>query len=368
MTSREPVATRRPRPRWSWQLGSIAGIPIRVHVTLFLLLAWIAVAYWLGGLGPSATALGVAIVAIVFAIIVIHELGHALMARRFGIDTRDILLLPIGGIASLERIPERPAHELLIALVGPLINVAIAALLWLGIALAGGDLSLDAASPGMGLAVRLFWINVVLAGFNLLPAFPLDGGRVLRAVLSLWMSREAATSIAASLGKLLAIVFAVIGVFFNPWLVLIALVVWMGARHEDALVHLRAALAGVPASAAMLRHLDIVDADDSLESAATRMVGSGSPALPVLDHGRTVGVLTTADVATGIETEGPDAPVARAPRHEAIPLAPTEPLDHVLDRLQEAPEAIGVVIDRDVPVGIVTPDQLASYAALHGRT
>jgi len=356
------------RPRWAWNIGTIVGIPIRIHATLILLLGWIAFAHWLGGLGPSATIVGVLLVAIVFAIIVVHELGHALMARRFGVHTRDILLLPIGGIASLERIPDRPAQELAIAVVGPAINVVLAGLLWAGIQLAGGSLTVNPSDPlGMALAVRLFWINLVLAGFNLLPAFPLDGGRALRALLALWLPRETATQIAAGLGKALAAVFAVIGLLYNPWLVLIAVVVWFGARHEADLVRLRSSLAGVPARAAMLRRIETVTVDDSLESAASVMTATGSALLPVVEQGRTVGVLTPEDVRTGLDRAGPEASVADAPVHEVLALAPNEPLDRVLDRLQAAPGAIGVVVDHEAPVGILTPDQLVSYVALHGR-
>lgn len=354
--------------RWSWNIGAIGGVPIRIHATLILLLGWIAFAYWRGGLGPSATLGGVLLVVIVFAIIVIHELGHALMARRFGVHTRGILLLPIGGIASLERLPDRPAQELAIAVVGPAINVVLAGLLWGGIALAGGDLAVRSTdSFGMSLVIRLFWINIILAGFNMLPAFPLDGGRALRALLALRLPRATATTIASTLGKILAAAFAIIGLLYNPWLILIAMVVWFGARQEAELVRLRSALSGVPASAAMLRRIECVRSDDALESAASRMTATGSPLLPIIDHGRAVGVLTPGDVRTGLDSAGPAGMVADAPYHEAITLHPNDPLDRVLDRLQAAPDAIGVVFDRETAVGIVTPEQLTGYVALHGR-
>lgn len=354
------------RSRWSWSVGHIAGIPVRIHVTMLLLLAWLAIGYSLQGLGPSATLIGIVLIAMVFVIVLVHELGHALMARRFGVATRDILLLPIGGIASLERIPERPAHELAISVIGPAINIVLAGLLWGLVALAGWDLT-----PGKGVSlaelfvVQLLWINVVLAAFNLLPAFPLDGGRALRALLSMRMTRERATRIAGGLGKLLAVVLAMVGLASNPWLVLIALVVWVGARQELEITRLRTALAGLPASAAMQRRIDTVELDEPLETAATILVGGGSTAIPVVEHGATVGVLTTSDVASGIAAAGADAPISSAPRHPAVMVPPTEPLDRVLDLLQSSPEAIAVVVDRGALVGILTPEQLASYVALH---
>lgn len=354
------------RARWSWRIGSISGIPIRVHVTLLLLLAWIATSYWLVGLGPRAGAAGLLMFVVVFALIVVHELGHALMARRFGVHTRDILLLPIGGIASLERIPERPAQELAIALVGPAVNVVIAAALWLGIAIAGGPLDpSNAATLGQAFTAQLLWINVLLAAFNLLPAFPLDGGRALRALLALRIDRDRATAIAAGAGKVLAVVLALLGILFNLWLVVIAFVIWLGAAHEFDLVRMRASLVGIPARAVMSRRLELVDADDSLAAAASLMVDAGAAVLPIVDHGRMVGALTRADLVDGMRAIGPEASVVRAPRHAVVRIAPDEPLDQVLEELQAAPDAIAVVVEGETPVGLVTPDQLATYVALH---
>ena len=354
------------RAPWSWRLGSIAGIPIRVHVTLILLLGWIAVSYWLVGIGPRATAAGVLLFVTVFAIIVVHELGHALVARAFGVRTRDILLLPIGGIASLERIPERPAQELAIAVVGPAINLALAAMLWVGIALVGGPIDPMAATTiGQAFAAQLLWINLVLAAFNLLPAFPLDGGRALRAVLASRIDRDRATAIAAAAGKALAAVLAVFGIAFNAWLIVIAFVVWIGAQRERELVRIRSSLAGVPAREVMTRRIDLIDIDESLASAASRMVDGGSSILPVVDHGRMVGAVTRGDLAEAMLDAGPDAPIASAPRHDVVRVMPNQPLDQVLDELQAAPDAIAVVVDGELPVGLVTPEQLAMYVALH---
>lgn len=353
------------RSRWSWRIGSIAGIPIRVHVTLLLLLGWIATSYWLGGLGPRASATGLLLLVAVFAIIVIHELGHALMARRFGVRTREILLLPIGGIASFEGMPEQPSQELAIALVGPAINLVIAAVLWLVLAISGTSYAPGAApTTGQAFAAQLLWINLVLAGFNLLPAFPLDGGRALRALLSLRLDRERATAIASTVGQVLAAVFVVFGLFFNVWLVVIGFVVWLGAQQERELVRIRSSLVGVPAREVMSRRLETVDVDEPIADAAKRMVNAGTPVLPVMDQGRIVGALTRTDVAAALRSLGPDARVARAPRHPVVRVSPNESLAQVLDDLEAAPDGIAVVFDGETPVGLVTPDQLATYVAL----
>jgi Zn-dependent protease/predicted transcriptional regulator len=332
----------------SLRLGRIAGIPLRVHITFVLLLAWIAFTSMLSGIGPTATLEGVLLVLGVFACIVVHELGHALLARRYGIATREILLLPIGGVASLERIPEKPRQELAVALVGPAISLVLALLLW-------------------PFAFRLAVINLALAIFNLIPAFPMDGGRALRALLAMRLGHTRATVIAARLGIAIAIVFAVIGLFANVWLVLIAAAIWLGARHEAAMVQVRSTLVDVPVGDAMNRHVDVVSLDDRLGDAAQRLVQTGQSQMPIIDHGVPVGVLTRNDVANGIKHAGETATIADVRFHDAITVAPNDRLEGVFDKLAHEPDAIAVVVDHGVAVGVLTAEQLATYAALHAQ-
>ncbi len=226
--------------RWSLRLGSLAGIGVFVHVTFPLLLIWAGYTnYSVQGHWADAVA-GIGLVLVLFVIIVLHELGHALMARRFGIGTLDITLLPIGGVARLERMPQDPRQELLVALAGPAVNVALAVFFF---ALAGGSreasqwLNLDIA--GQGLLWNLMLVNIALTIFNLIPAFPMDGGRVLRALLAMKLSYLRATRIASRVGQFLALAFIGVGLFFNPFLVVIGVFVWLGAAQESRLVQLR---------------------------------------------------------------------------------------------------------------------------------
>ena len=360
------VMEPRKRSFWTWNLGRIAGIPIRVHLTLLLLLVWIAVTYALEGAGWSPTAIGVILIIAIFATILVHELGHALVARAFGISTRDILLLPIGGISSLERMPSRPAQELAVAIVGPAINLVLAGLLWVGITLAGGTTRFGAATTlGGAFVTQLMWINVGLAIFNLIPAFPMDGGRVLRAVLAFRLDRERATDVAAACGKVCAVAFALIGLYANLWLVLIAAFVWFGASQERALVHLQAALAGVPVRAAMVTRVDAVTSEERLDATASILVADGVDSLPVIDHGRPVGAITREDIAAGLARGGPDATVGEAPHHEVITVTPNEPLDGLFERLQTSPGTVALVIDHGTAIGTITAEHLARYVALH---
>lgn len=228
--------------KWAWRLGRLAGIDLYVHATFLLLVAWVALREYPYGIAAIGTSL-VYIVAL-FAIVVMHELGHALTARRYGILTRDIILLPIGGVARLERMPRDPRQELLVALAGPAVNVAIATVLYGLLRLTGSaptaDLyTVDLLSSTRAFAYQLVLVNIMLAVFNLLPAFPMDGGRVLRALLAMRMSSYArATTIAAWVGRALAVVLGVVGLyeFQNPFWVLIAIFVWMGAGSEAAAV------------------------------------------------------------------------------------------------------------------------------------
>jgi Zn-dependent protease len=228
--------------KWSWRIGQLAGIGIYVHATFLLILLWIGFQEY--GLGVRAVAGAMLYIIALFAIVVLHEMGHALTARRFGVVTRDIILLPIGGVARLERMPRDPRQELLVALAGPAVNVALAALLYAIVRLTGQPPTADVYDFDPLLSVRAFlyqlvFVNIVLALFNLLPAFPMDGGRVLRALLAMRMSSYArATGIAARIGRALALLLGAAGLFGfrNPFWVLIALFVWLGAGNEAAAV------------------------------------------------------------------------------------------------------------------------------------
>ncbi len=226
---------------WSWKLGRVAGIPVYVHWTFSILIAWVVVNSWLKSGDVGSVAIAVGFIIAVFACIVFHELGHALTARRFGVRTSDITLLPIGGVARLERIPERPWQELLIALAGPAVNVVIVAILGLlGVRFPQISPANPELKAGEFLPI-LMMFNAFMAAFNMLPAFPMDGGRVLRALLALRLPYARATRLAASVGQVMAIFFGLWGLTVsNPFLLLIAIFVWIGAEGEAAGVEERA--------------------------------------------------------------------------------------------------------------------------------
>ena len=355
----DPHAT--PRSRWNLRLGRVAGIELRMHATFLILLAWIAIADLVAGHGVRGAAAGVLLIVCVFAIVVVHELAHALVARRFGVQTRAITLLPIGGVSSLERIPDNPRQELAIALAGPSVNVVLAALLF-------GVLALVAhgpVAPGAGhdaaraFVSQLAWINVGLAVFNLLPAFPMDGGRVLRAALALRMDYDRATRAAARLGRIVAVGFAIFGFFFNPLLVFIALFVWIGAQQEATSVHLKQALAGVPVERAMVTRFLTLSPDDSLTRALQLALGGFQGSFPVVDHGHLVGVLTREAVAQALRSVGPEVAVGQVMRRDFDVIGSHDPVEAVLPKLAGAGATPVVVLDGGHVVGMITPDSIA---------
>lgn len=216
-----------------WKLGTLAGIGVYLHWSFWLLPAWILMSAG-GGLAGA-----VGLVLFVFAIfgcVVLHELGHALMARHYGIGTRDITLYPIGGVASLERMPRRPSQELAIALAGPAVNVVIAGVLFGILLVAGiGTQGLVFNVAGGSILLNLLAVNVALVVFNMLPAFPMDGGRVLRAFLAMRVPYLRATEIAVRVGQGVAIILAVIGMRTGGTMLFIALFIFLAARAELAM-------------------------------------------------------------------------------------------------------------------------------------
>jgi Zn-dependent protease len=222
--------------RSSLKVASIFGIEVRIHITFLLFLVWIwFINYQVGGVTGAVQ--GVVLILALFACVLLHEFGHAFAARGFGIRTPDITLLPIGGVARLNRIPEKPWQELVVAIAGPLVNVVIIVVLILVMQTSAAiDQPEDLESPAFGFLDKIVYVNKMLVLFNLIPAFPMDGGRVLRALLAMAMPYVRATQIAAWIGQGLAVAFGIFGIFFNPWLVFIAYFIFVGARQEAAMV------------------------------------------------------------------------------------------------------------------------------------
>ena len=348
--------------KWSWKIGKLAGIDLRIHVTFLLLLGWVAASHWIAARSIDTMAMGVAFILALFACVVLHELGHALAARKYGIPTRDITLLPIGGVARLERMPDQPRQELWVALAGPAVNVAIAAVLFAWLTASNGWAPLDRLSVAGGpFLERLLVANVWLVLFNLVPAFPMDGGRVLRALLASRMEYMKATQIAAGVGQGLAFVFGFIGLFSNPMLLFIALFVWIGASQEASATQMKAAMSGTPIRAAMLTDFHCLDRDATLADAVRLVLEGSQQDFPIMDGQKVAGILTRSDLLVALAEHGPAYPVAHAMQREFLAADYTEMLEVAFQRLQECGCHTMPVIHEGRLMGLLTMDNVGEY-------
>jgi Zn-dependent protease/CBS domain-containing protein len=360
-------------------VGSIAGIALYLHATFLLLLAWVAIGEYESSREVSAALNGVVFVLAVFASVVLHELGHAFAAGRYGIKTRDITLLPIGGVARLERMPREPRQELVVALAGPAVNVVIAGVLYVWLTATGhipAFLDTASLSPGFlsrAFAARLLAVNLWLVLFNLIPAFPMDGGRVLRAVLAMRSGDYArATETAARVGRFFALVFGVVGLFVvgNPMLVIVALFVWLGAAGEAAAVQTSAVLDGVPIQHLMITNVETLDPQDPLSRPVRLILDGFQQDFPVVANGTVQGMLTRRALLKALAEHGEHTRVADVMDREFQQAGPHEPAEEVLARLKACGcHSLPVVRDGQL-LGVLTMDNVGEYvmvqAALRG--
>jgi Zn-dependent protease/CBS domain-containing protein len=350
---------------WSLRLGRLAGTELRIHVTFFLFLLWIAVGHYAEG-GTGTAVVGVTFTLLVFGCVVLHEFGHAVAARRYGIHTPDITLLPIGGVARLTRMPNDPRQELVIALAGPAVNVLIAAVLIVN----GYRLDLttlfDLNSERVTLGDKLLDTNVFLLLFNLLPAFPMDGGRVLRAVLAMRMNYVRATELAARVGQGFAFFFGFVGLITNPILLLIALFVYLGAAQEAAVAQMRNITARLPVSAAMVRDFQLLPLDASAYEAVELLLSTSQHEFPVVDDAGRLRGIVTRDALISALRRGYRGAVADLMHPDVPAVSWTAALDEAFELMTERQcPALAVVNDMGQVIGIVTPENIGEMLLVH---
>lgn len=315
----------------SLQLGSVAGIRLQVHWTFTLVVAWVLLTSIVAGETLLWSLLNVAFVLVLFGCVVLHELGHALAARLFGIGTKDITLLPIGGIARLEQMPRKPVQELIVALAGPAVNVVIAAVLFGVIALTGTSGSPTSLSlRDAGFLQQLMLVNIILVVFNLIPAFPMDGGRVLRACLASAIDYARATRVAAVVGQLCAVGLGLLGLMGNPFLFLIAIFVFFGAAAEARQVELREQLGGYAVRDGMIRYFRAVPAQAPVRQLAASLLDSMQQDYPVLSDGNLVGMLRHEDLLAAVERDSEES-VEDIMQRDIRPVDETDHLATVLE-------------------------------------
>lgn len=326
--------------RWSFRIARVSGIDVRVHVTFALALIFFALNF-AAPHGARGAAFGVLLICALFACLTLHELGRILVAQHLGVSVTEILLLPIGGVARLANEPRKPQHELLIALSGPLVNVAIALLLLLvldhyRIPLDVNDLMSLAEPTPLALVRALFWGNAILALFNMLPALPMDGGRVFRALLSLSLGRSRATRIAAAVGQVIAIVLVAIA-FKKDWgaLALAGMFVFVGAAQERVAVRASELLSELRAGEVCDPNALVFAPEERVGHVLDTLVRSPQAHFAVFCGKELLGTIGREQVLASAPRVGLDAPLSSLMRREFFAVDAGTPLDEVRRRLLE---------------------------------
>ncbi len=353
--------------RWSLFIGSYAGIKVFIHWTFWIIIGWIFLMHFQMGHGRSEGLAGVVFILVLFACVVLHEFGHALTAKRYGIPTQDITLYPIGGVASLNKIPDKPGQELAVALAGPAVNLAIAGVLYAALAFSG---KLAPLSETNLIGMNNFWFNlmianIILALFNLIPAFPMDGGRVLRALLAFRMDKLQATNIAAKVGQFLAILFVFFGFFTNFWLVFIGLFIFLGASGEAAYEQQKAVLKGVKVKDVMLKNVPSLPAHLSIGAALHSATSTQDSIFLVTEQGLQKGLLTLQDLIDGLQETEIEAPLSQIMRTDFEAIHEDMPLSDALEKAFHSGIEAAPVVDRGQVVGVLSKKHIQEKLELN---
>jgi Zn-dependent protease/CBS domain-containing protein len=349
----------------SLRLFKVKGIDIRVHITFPLILIWAAVQFgWLNGFGINGAIYGIIVTLLLFSIVVLHELGHSLAALKYGVPVKQIVLLPIGGVAQLKRMPEKPIQEFVIAIAGPLVNVGLAVLFAIIASLAGFTLTMGnlfnnilnfADTSLSSVFAYVFISNLFLAGFNLLPAFPMDGGRVLRAILATRVSYVRATAIAVTIGQAMAWLLGLYGFLSGGFfMVLIAIFIFIGAGQEGQLVQLRNVLEGLQVEQAYSRHTQTLPPEASLKDVVNLTLNSFQADFPVCDGEKLIGIITHTRLIQALNTFPPETSVRDVMVEDIPSVSPLDSLFDVQKRFSETGVDALPVVDQGIFRGIIT--------------
>lgn len=349
--------------KFSLYLGQYQGIKVFIHWTFSLLLLWIIIANTRSGVALADTGWSLLFILSLFFCVILHEFGHALTAKKYGIHTRDIILLPIGGLARLERLPEDPRQELKVALAGPLVNVVIFLFLSVLIYVTGfnpqmmENLHLD----GNSILFYLASANFVLAIFNLIPAFPMDGGRVLRAFLSIRMSRVRATEIAGSIGQFLAMGFVFLGLFYNPILVLIGIFVFLGAQAEMTQTKNATLLKGFFVKDALMTKFPILAFDAPLSKAVDKLLNSQATHFVVVKDDEPIGTLSREEMIKGLNQSGENLAIREVANLRPLKLDYHQALEDAFKLMASQKTKVALVYEENHFLGILDQENISEF-------
>jgi Zn-dependent protease len=347
------------------KIGKIAGIGLFIHWTFLILIAFIIYVNYKAGHTLSQILWSILFIGTIFVTVMLHELGHALAAKNYKIQTTDITLLPIGGLARLEKLPEKPSEEFVVALAGPMVNIAIAFITALFIPLPTNSEELVAQLSngvnGSNFFLNFFLVNLWLALFNLIPAFPMDGGRILRAILSYKLQRHIATKIAARIGQFLALGFIFFGVFYNPFLILIGIFVIMAAQIETNYTDSKQVLKGYKVRDIVMRKFLAIESDETLAAAIKLLLDSQSRDFLITKHGHAVGTLNRDEIIAALSQKVENVRLETIMNRELIYLNADSYLEEVFETIYKNKSSLLLVLENQELIGTLDTENLLEF-------
>lgn len=347
------------------KLGKLAGIDLFIHWTFSLLIVFIVFTSFRNGYNLVQTLWTILFILCIFITVVMHELGHAFAAKNYGIKTKDIILLPIGGLARLEKLPEKPIEELVVAFAGPLVNIVLALMTGFFVTVPEDPAALSAQLSGgvngANFLLNFFIVNLALAIFNLIPAFPMDGGRVLRALLSFKFKRHIATIIAARIGQILAIGFIFLGFFSNPFLIFIGLFVIMGAQMEAEYTESKYFLKGYKVRDVIMKQYETIDADEPLKTAITLLLDSQSKIFLITEKKEPVGTLNRDQIIMALSQHGENILIRDAMNKNLIFLEVETLLEDIFELVYHNKSNLMLVMENNKLIGTLDTENLIEF-------
>jgi len=346
------------------KIGKIAGIDIYLHWTFSILIAYITFIHYKEGQNLQQISWAIFFIVCVFVTVILHELGHAITAKKFKINTKDIIILPIGGLARFETIPEKPKEEFIVSFAGPAVNMLIALISSFFIPLNDINslkMQLTSSVNGSNFMLNFFIVNVWLALFNLIPAFPMDGGRVLRAALSLFLNRRLATNIAARIGQALAVMFIIGGFFVNPFLVLIGFYIFLGAQAEEEYIFTNSILQKYKVKDAIMNSVQRLNSNDTIKSAIQLLFNSTDDNFLIYENDRYVGIITREEIINSLSSHAENEEIQNIMTKNIVFLDADEPLDNAYKQLQIRQPNVMPVLENNNLIGTLTVKNILDF-------
>jgi Zn-dependent protease/predicted transcriptional regulator len=348
----------------SFKLGNIAGIGVFIHWTFSILIAYIIFSNYLSGHDAERIGWMVLFVCSIFCTVFLHELGHALAAKRYGINTKDITILPIGGLARLEKIPENPIEELVVALAGPTVNIAIAGITALFTTMPTANelsIQLTGGVNSSNFFLNFFIVNIWLAVFNLIPAFPMDGGRVLRALLAMKMQRHTATTVAARIGQVLALGFIFLGFFGNPFLIFIGLFIILGAQGEAQMTKAGFMMKGILVKDILMKNYETIEESDTVETAMNKLLNGQCKNFVVMANKQPIATLGRDEIIKALSENGKQTKIHFVADKNPIRLNANQSLEEVYPIMIKGKNSLAFVYDNQQFIGVLDLENILEF-------